>query len=175
MDQYIVDRFIAYRGDPLVRTTLSFYVHFVDGTMQWLSWSKDLFDTTQYEDYCRSLPQLWPLIVLLKESLILMKILNRTPITVVATGQTAYLDIQGLSLPNSDSSIYVVPLLYHTNISGGTRFNCSIPSLRIVWSGRNAVNHTFVKMWGSQVLLSNKMTSVTLDFISTHKLIEKLT
>jgi hypothetical protein len=181
-EQYVVESFIAYRGDPLVRTSLSFHVRFMDGTVEWLPWSKDIFDTVQYEDYCRSLSQLWPLVVLLKESLILMKILNRTPITIVATGQTAYMDIraigagwyQGLSLPNSDFSIYVVPLLYHNNISGGTRFNCSIPSLRIVWSGRNAVNHTFVKMWGSKVILTDTMTLITLDFIAKHKLIEKL-
>jgi hypothetical protein len=120
MDQYIVDALIAYRGDPLIRTSLSFYIRFMDGTLQWVSWSKDLFDTIQYENYCRATPQLFPLVVLHKEALQLMKILNRTPITVVKTGQTAYLDIraigagwyQGLSLPNSDFSIYVVPLLY---------------------------------------------------------------
>jgi hypothetical protein len=183
MDQYLVDSYIAYRGDPLIRTSVSFCIRFLDGSIQWLPWSKDLYDMVQYEDYCHSLPQLWPLIVLLKESLILMKILNRTPITVVVTGQTTYMDIraigagwyQGLLLPDSDTSIYVVPLLFHDNISTGTRFNCSIPSLRIVWSGRNAVNHTFVKMWGSQVILTNNMTLISYDFIVKYKLIEKLT
>jgi hypothetical protein len=33
MDQYIVDALIAYRGDPLIRTSLSFYTRFMDGTL----------------------------------------------------------------------------------------------------------------------------------------------
>jgi hypothetical protein len=162
---------------------MSFLVKFKDDTLQWVSWSKDLFDTVQYENYCRSLPQLFPLVVLHKEALKLMKILNRTPITVVETGQTAYLDIraigagwyQGLSLPDSDHTTYVVPLLHQASTSKGTRFNCIIPSLRIVWAGRNAVNHTFIKMWGSQVVLTDKITLLSLDIICQYKLIEKLT
>ena len=183
MDQYLVDSITAYRGDPLVRTSMSFLVQFKDNTMQWVLWSRDLFDTVQYEAYCRSLPQLFPLVVLHKEALELMKILNRTPITVVESGQTAYLDIraigagwfQGLDLPDSDHTTYVVPLLYQNSTSKGTRLSCIIPSLKIVWAGRNAVNHTFVKMWGSQVILTDKMTLITLDLIRHYKLIEKLT
>ena len=96
MDQYIIDALIAYRGDPLIRTSLSFYIRFMDGTLQWVSWSKDLFDTVPYENYCRAIPQLFPIVVLHKEALQLMKILNRTPITVVESGQTAYLDIRAI-------------------------------------------------------------------------------
>ena len=110
MDQYIIHSFLAYRGDPLVCNSLSFYVKFNDNTYQWLAWSKDLFDTVQYEEYCSSWPQLFPLIVLQKEALFLMKNINRSPITVVDIGQTTYLDIraigagwyQDLYLPNSD-------------------------------------------------------------------------
>jgi hypothetical protein len=183
MDQYIFDALIAYRGDPLVRTSLSFYIRFMDGTLQWVSWSKDIFDTVEYENYCRALPQHFPLVVLHKDALQLMKILNRTPITVVETGQMAYLDIraigagwcQGLSLPNSDFSVYVDQLLYQACNSSRTRLDCIIPSLRIVWAGRNAVNHSFVRMWGSQVRLTDNMTLLSLDFITKYKLIKKLT
>jgi hypothetical protein len=183
MDQYIIDVIVAYRGDPLIRKSLSFCTKFLDGTLQWVAWSKDLYDTQQYETYCRSLPQLFPLVVLHKEALQLMKILNRTPITVVVAGQTAYLDIraigagwyEGLHLPNSDYASYVVPMIYQNSPPTPTRLNCTIPSLRITWAGRNAVNHSFVKMWGSQVILTAKMTLLTLDVIIQYKLIEKLT
>ncbi len=67
-DQYLVTKFIAYRGDPLVRTSISFNILFADGCQIWKPWSPDLFDTVQYEDYCRSIPQLVPLVTLLKES-----------------------------------------------------------------------------------------------------------
>ena len=112
-----------------------------------------------------------------------MQNINRSPITVVDIGQTTYLDIraigagwyQGLYLPNSDFSIYVIPLEYRSwQDSAHTRLNCVIPSLKIQWTGRNAVNHSFVKMWGSQVSLSDKMTLITLEFIKQYKLIEKL-
>ena len=48
-DQYVITRFIAYRGDPDTRTTMEFEVEFRDGSHPWLPWSNDLFDTVQYE------------------------------------------------------------------------------------------------------------------------------
>jgi hypothetical protein len=54
------------------------------------------------------------------------------------------------------------------------RNDVTVRNLVTAWTGRNAVNHTFVKMWGSKVILTDKMTLIDLDFINTHKLIEKL-
>ena len=51
-EQYYIDEFIAYRGDPLIRNTVEFYIKFADGCYHWKKWSKDLFDTVQYEIFC---------------------------------------------------------------------------------------------------------------------------
>jgi hypothetical protein len=53
-DQHTVEAILAHRGDPLERTTMEFEVAFRDGSTVWLPWSKDIFDTMQYEDYCRA-------------------------------------------------------------------------------------------------------------------------
>ena len=49
-DQYVIEKFVAYRGYPMVRTTMKFEVKFADESIQWLPWSNDLFATVQYED-----------------------------------------------------------------------------------------------------------------------------
>jgi hypothetical protein len=182
-DQYLITKFIAYRGDPLVRTSISFNILFADGSQIWKSWSPDLFDTVQYEDYCRSIPQLVPLVTLLKESKILIAQVNPTPITKIHIGDTPYMDIcaigagwyEDLQLPNSDTSSYIVPLSFLSwHSDKRLRINCSIPSLCINWTGKNAVNHFFVNSWCHSLTLHNHMTLITLDFIREHQLIDKL-
>jgi hypothetical protein len=52
-DQFVVDRIIAYRGDPDQRTTMEFEVRFADGTVVWKTWDKDLNQTQAFEEYVR--------------------------------------------------------------------------------------------------------------------------
>jgi hypothetical protein len=152
-NQYLISRFLAYRGNPLVRTSVSFKVQFEDSSIHWKPWSKDLFDTIQYEEYCNSLPQLAPLVALLRESKILIAQVNLTPIIKINIGDTAYMDIRAigagwyerLHLPNQDTSTYVVPVIFLSCHSDQhLKINCSSPSLRINLTGRNAVNRLFV-------------------------------
>jgi hypothetical protein len=80
--------------------------------MHWMPWSKDLYDTEQYESYCLSKPELAPLTVMLKESLILKKTTNNTPIASVEPGTYVHMDLRALgaglyaflNLPNAFSS-----------------------------------------------------------------------
>jgi hypothetical protein len=182
-DQYVIDSFITYKGDPLVRTSIHFYILFADGCYHWKEWNKELFHTIQYETFCNSLPQLFPLITLLKESLILIKQMNNTPITVIAPNDIVYMDIRAfgagwydsLNLPNSHFNIYVVKIVYTKwHNSNHTRISVSIPLLKLVWDGRNSVNHLFVKSWGAQPNLLDNMTLITTDFISEFKIRETL-
>jgi hypothetical protein len=53
-DQYEVDKIIAYKGDPKRRSTIMFEVLYRAGDVHWVPYSKDIFDTIQYEDFCRS-------------------------------------------------------------------------------------------------------------------------
>ena len=50
-DQYYIEAFLAYRGNPEVRSTIVFYIRFTDKCEHWMPWSKDLHDTEQYELY----------------------------------------------------------------------------------------------------------------------------
>jgi hypothetical protein len=179
-DQYYIDKFLAYRGDPEIRTSVSFYIRFADECCHWKPWSKDLFDTQQYELYCNSLPQLSSLVVMHKESLVLNKITNNTPITSVEPDNIVFMDLRAvgaglydlLNLPDCDFSTYVVPLEYISwQNTGHTRINCVIPLLDLRWSGRSAVNHTFVKWWGSLKEVSPEMTLINNSFIRKYDVI----
>jgi hypothetical protein len=86
-NQFVINEFKAYRGDPKIRTSIEFEVLFEDGSLVWLPWSKDIFETIQYESYCRSRPELYPLIFDAKTSLKRISELNKTPITEVNPGE----------------------------------------------------------------------------------------
>jgi hypothetical protein len=180
-DQYYIDSFLAYKGNPEVRTTVIFYIKFADGCVHWMPWSKDLYDTEQYESYCNSKPELAPLTVMLKESLILKKLTNNTPIAAVEPGMHVYMDLRAigaglyefLNLPDFDFALYVVVLEYMSwQDARHTRINCVIPSLDIRWSGRSAVSHSFVKWWGSTKEVSEKMIVINNAFIRQYNIID---
>ena len=61
-NQYQVATILAYRGEPHKRSTMDFETTFEDGSVVWIRYNKDLFDTIQFEDFCRSRPELAPLI-----------------------------------------------------------------------------------------------------------------
>jgi hypothetical protein len=115
-DQFVVSHIAAYRGDPTVRTTMEFEIHFQDGDVRWLTWTPDLFETTHYEDFCRSNPALYPLLYSASEAKKIRTTLNRTAITEIAPGDTVYVDLRcfgavwynQLALPDLDHTHYVV-------------------------------------------------------------------
>ncbi len=80
-----------------------------------------------------------------------------------------------LNLPNFDFALYVVILEYTSwQNAGRTRINCIIPSLDIRWSGRSAVNHSFVNWWGSSREVSPNMILINNNFIRQYNIIEIL-
>jgi hypothetical protein len=181
-EQYEIAEFIAYRGDPLIRTSMIFYIRFSDGCHHWKEWSNDLFSTQQYETFCASIPQLFPLIYLSKVASTLIKEINSQPILTVSPGTTVYMDLraigagwyESLNLPNSDFSVYVVPLSYTGwQNKQHTKIQATIPSLDCQWTGRSALNTFFVKSYGNSIDLQPNMTLCTYDFISQHDLINK--
>jgi hypothetical protein len=119
-DQYEIRRFIAYRGDPLTRTTMEFEIEYSDGSISWEPFSDDLFQTIQYEEFCRNHTPLLPLIFKAAEAAREVKELNSKPIELVAPGDTVFLDIRSfghewyatLELPDLFHSSYVVSCFY---------------------------------------------------------------
>ena len=130
-----------------------------------------------------TLPELSAVVVMLKESIILNKLLNKTPITVISPDMSVYMDLRALgaglyellNLPNCNFETYVVVLDYISwQNSKHTRVNCEIPALQLRWTGKSAVSHTFVKWWGSITEVSNKMTVISNDFIRDFNIIDIL-
>jgi hypothetical protein len=119
-DQYVITRFIAYRGDPDTRTTMEFEVEFRDGSHPWLPWSNDLFDTVQYEEFCEANSALYLLKFRLERSRQVAAEINRTPITAVDVGTKVYVDLRSygsvwyetLPLDDKDHLTYVLVYEY---------------------------------------------------------------
>ena len=72
-------------------------------------------------------------------------------------------------------TVYVVKVIYTAwSNSNHTRISASIPLLTLIWDKRNAVNHFFVKSWGSERNLLPTMILIDNTFISLYKIREKL-
>ena len=62
-NQHLVERFLAYRGDVNKRTTMEFLISYTDDPVPvWRTWDNDISDTAPFESFCKSLPQLEPLL-----------------------------------------------------------------------------------------------------------------
>jgi hypothetical protein len=155
-DQYAVSRFIAYRGDPLLRTSMEFEIEFEDGSVVWLPWSKDLFDTMQYEDFCRSRPELTPLLHDAEAAKKQARALNKLPITEVKPGDVVYVDLRSygagwyaaLPLPDRDHITYLLEYVYREWVPRQQKrkiyCHCAL------FNETFEVDHVFVKAYGSR-------------------------
>lgn len=159
-DQYVILKFTAYRGNPLQRTNVEFEIMFGDGSLVWLPWSKDLFDTIQYEEFCRSRPELFPLLFDVKTAMQKIRELNKAPITEVTPGDIAYVDLRcygatwyaSLPLPDLYHKYYVLEYKY-TRWMG--RQHLKIEAHCPVFKETFVVDHVFVRSYGSASLLTN--------------------
>lgn len=119
-NQYVIREIVAYRGNPEIRTTMEFEVLFEDGSLVWKPWDKELFDTIPYETFCRSRPELLPLIYDLKIAQQIIKQIKQSPITAVKPGDTVLVDLrcygatwyQSLPLPDKDHSTFLLSYRY---------------------------------------------------------------
>jgi hypothetical protein len=178
-DQYDVDEFLAYRGDPTLRTTMEFEIRFMDGSVEWLPWSTDLFETVQYEDFCRKNPPLLPLITRLDETKRMISALNKAPITEVAPGDTVYVNIryygeawyQSLGLPDPYHLQYVMKATYSI---WGNRAKTSIWLKCPVFKEEYKLNHYVVKTYGA-VRQFDPLTMILVDkaFVDAHPAVKQ--
>ena len=115
-DQSVLEAIVAYKGDPLNRSTMQFLVLFADGDKEWLNFSKDLFDTQEFERYTRSVPELMPVHFEYKMALSWMKEVRSRPISEFSPDDVVYLDLrafgahwyQALKLPDIHVRTYIV-------------------------------------------------------------------
>ena len=92
-DQHMILNIRAYIGDPKRRTTCEFEVEFIDGSILWLPWSTDLFDTLQYEQFCRENMELYPLLFTTSEANNHIKMIRSQNIIMVQPGVEVYLKL----------------------------------------------------------------------------------
>jgi hypothetical protein len=120
-DQYQVDSILYYRGNPEIRTTMEFFIRYADGEERWVTWTKDLFDTVQYEEFCRAHAPLFPLLFTTKDAQRRISEIKNSDITEVAPGDTVYVDLRSrggatwynsIGLPDSARLTYVLPCVY---------------------------------------------------------------
>ena len=118
--QFIVTAITAYRGDPAARSKIKVLITYEDGTVSWKSWDRDLFKAMPYEDYCRSVPQLFPMVFDVELARQQIAATNQTSIQTVRPGLIEYMDLRWysfdwyatLGLPNEDTTIYVPQYQY---------------------------------------------------------------
>ena len=98
--QHLVEIITGYRGDVEKRQTMEFLVKFTDDESPvWKNYDQDLSDTIAFEHYCRSLPQLAPLLVLAAEaSRVKSELLKRRTDATHHVGDIVYVDIRNRAL-----------------------------------------------------------------------------
>jgi hypothetical protein len=153
--QFVIREFRSYRGNPLIRTTVEFEVVFEDESIEWLVWCKDLFDTTHYEDFCRSRHELYPLLYSADHAKRELSALNKSPIVEVAPGDVVYVNLRSygatwyksLPLPDLFHRDYVLRYEYGRFIG---RQHRKIIAECPLFNETFNVDHQFVFLWGRQ-------------------------
>ena len=171
-DQYLVDRVSAYRGDPLQRAGMYFFVEYADEDKLWTPWSLDLQSTEAYHDFCASLPELYPLLLPSTQLPQWLRKTKQTPITHVKPNQKVLVDLRAfgadwyatLPLPDKDFHRYLAPCSYGQTSSKNLRIRleCSVLKLQLV------VDNIFVTLYGNNPLLTTGHTVVSTSLVDTY-------
>ena len=117
-DQYVVDKILAHRGDPWHRTTMEFLIVYSDGDQLWQRFNTDnhnISKTIIFEDYCRSKPELFILLLTDTEARKHKAAINKKRIVSLKPGDHFFLDIRlwgwqwydNLDLPDKHFKTYL--------------------------------------------------------------------
>ena len=93
-EQHWVKRILKYHGFPEMRTTMEFLVEFADGDILWIPFSKDISDTTHFEDFCQSKPELKILLLDAKRAKALMSKIRLELNPKLRVGHKAYINLK---------------------------------------------------------------------------------
>jgi hypothetical protein len=173
-DQYEVDRIIGYTGDTSRRSEMQFELLFKAGDTLWKSYCKDIFDTTYFEDFCRSRPELLPLLTTVAVFNKNIAEINKTPITEFTTGDEAYMNLRffgykkykSFGLPNHERIIYITRITYGNMSKNKCDTNINIP----IFKKKYLVKHEFVVMFGNYKAVDTQKNMVLIDedYLLTH-------
>lgn len=152
-NEYVIERFCRFRGNPETRTTIEFDVLFSDGSRMWLPWSPSLFQTIPYEIFCRSDPMLTPLLESAADGRQRIADLKRQPITLVQPQDHVFVNLRYYShtwykeldsLGDRYDVAYLVPCRYGRLLNK----NRKIELLDDVFGNRFVVDNAFVHHYG---------------------------
>jgi putative transposase len=173
-DQYEVDRIIGYTGDTSRRSEMQFELLFKAGDTLWKTYCKDIFDTTYFEDFCRSRPELLPLLTTVAVFNKNIAEINKTPITEFTTGDEAYMNLRffgykkykSFGLPNHERIIYITRITYGNMSKNKCDININIP----IFKKKYLVKHEFVVMFGNYKAVDTQKNMVLIDedYLLTH-------
>lgn len=95
-EQCYIHDILEFKGNPLKRSTCTFYVQFVDGTCVWKRHDRDLSETMQFEKYCNNhrLRALRLLLYTQKNNDAHLRELRAMVIPVELPGSTFYLNLR---------------------------------------------------------------------------------
>ena len=91
--QFQIVSFNFYSGNPFVRTSMVFNVTFEDGTID-MPYGGDFIFSEQFQNYCASKPELFPLCFTAKLALQQIKQLEKLAITDFSPGMDAFVNIR---------------------------------------------------------------------------------
>lgn len=150
-NQYVIDRILAYRGEPHLRTSLDFKVRFADSDVLWLPYSLDLAASLPFEDFCRSKPELCQALLTTRDAAKRKTSINTTAIA-IDLNTMAYVDLRffgsawyhALDLPDADHLRYVLPCIYSGwATSNRRRIHISSAFYQLRWTVDNFFIHTY--------------------------------
>ena len=101
-DQFVIDKILAWKGAPSVRTTTEFLVKFADGEEIWKPWDRDL---GPFANYCRENRGLSELLYDVKTWNPMKKEINNRPITLVQPGDVCYVDLRFFGTEMYDNTL----------------------------------------------------------------------
>jgi hypothetical protein len=171
-DQFQVDSILAYKGNPMLRTSMEFLVRFSDKQEIWIPWSEDLFDTVQYEEFVRLIPPLFPLLLRVRETNKEITRLNKSPIVEIEPGNSALIDIRcygdswydALPIPDKHLNTYVVKHTFGKLSSNATKIDVTCAPLNRSFTA----DHLFVKQYCLGARSRNNLVEIDAKFITEH-------
>lgn len=152
-DQFTIKNIIAYRGEPMTRTTMEFEIEFEDNTIVWLPWTQEISQTIQFEDFCRAKPALNVLLYSVTEATKYISNLNKKIITSVKPGEKVFVDLrcfgatwyQEVGLEDPDHINYVVEAEY---VNWLNKNKTKINMRYAIFEETYPATHSFVLFYG---------------------------
>jgi hypothetical protein len=155
-DQYTINSILGFRGDPWLRSFMSFLVQYGDGDEVWIPWSIDLTQSIPFEEFCMRRSDLAHLLWTADAANKWKGAKNKTtlPNRDALPGTSAYVDLRSygwdwystLDIPDCDTLSYCVLCTYGTWHSALAK---TILLFYPLFNSTRDVSHTFIIQYGS--------------------------